>query len=423
MPRSIVELASLFEALPELPELDGVRAALAGVSRADDDRSWEASSDFATLERRVVGDDAMIQALAEARAAARQRLEEIHDRARSLVEAVFAGDRGTVYAETVALGEAAASEGCWTEAVACFEAAAAAAARMADAERGAFALRKLARVRWFGGELDAALVLYAQSRQTASAAGLREPALIAGIGAANIRLAQGRFQEAGDRYRSLLAECRPEDERRLGEIYNNLATVARELEQFEEAREWLHRAEPICTKLDSPADRAIWWNNVGMLYADRGDAARAHAAYAQALDQAPDPYSRCMVLDNMAELASRTGSTEQALTHARRAEDAALQARSDSALAEVYLRLGRIHQRAGHPDGVAFFEKALALCAGRVAPLVEARATFHYGLFRRQMGDAEAGASLLHRAARLFEEIGAEPELRRVEQELRSRPG
>ena len=93
----------------------------------------------------------------------------------------------------------------------------------------------------------------------------------------------------------------------------------------------------------------------------------------------------------------------------RRAEQHALAAASPRALAEVYIRLGRIFRLREDPNGVTFFEKALELCRRHAYPLLEAAACIEYASFRTALGDVDEARAYEQRAHELSAQHGTSP--------------
>jgi tetratricopeptide (TPR) repeat protein len=154
---------------------------------------------------------------------------------------------------------------------------------------------------------------------------------------------------------------------------------------------------------------------------NRGDLEMAEGILHQALTAAHSEFERAMVLDNLAELFIRRGNLSEAEALARSAEEAALRAGSPRALAEIYIRLGKVFRLRSDANGVTFFEKALEICRQRRYPHTEANAYLEYGLFRRLHGDIEEARIYFERARHLFADIGA-ARLQRVAEDQLAQP-
>src|SRR5690606_20530850 len=87
----------------------------------------------------------------------------------------------------------------------------------------------------------------------------------------------------------------------------------------------------------------------------------AQRAFEAALADSPSHHDTAMILDNLAELCLRTGDVDRAEAHARSAEDYAIAGASARALADIYIRLGRIMRARRDIHGIAFLEKAIQI--------------------------------------------------------------
>jgi tetratricopeptide (TPR) repeat protein len=404
----------LFEVLPEVPDLAPLREVLLGESRPDPTRIWSSSSAYATYDKRVLPAERVRAALERARESERQRVDRVYEAVGRVLGAAVAGEDGTVIAELVQLGEAAEAAERWDDAIIYLELAERLAAAHADRAQAALALRRLARAQLHVGEVEKAFQSYQRSGEQAAVAGDGAGAVIGRIGSGNVRSFQGRWTDAELHYREAYAACPPEERRLRAQVCLNLSQIVRERGLLDEAQRWLDEVVPVLDESASAADRAVLWNNVGLLCLARDQWDQAETAFRHALDVAPGHFARAMILDNVAELALRQGRLPEAASAARAAEEAALAAGSPRALAEVYTRLGRLARLRGEPDGVTFFEKALELCRRRPYPLLEARALLEYGLFRIALGDADEAAVYLDRSKQLFADIGAGEEFLRA---------
>src|SRR5690606_9811600 len=118
------------------------------------------------------------------------------------------------------------------------------------------------------------------------------------------------------------------------------------------------------------------------------------------------------ILDNLAELCLRTGDVDRAEAHARSAEDYAIAGASARALADIYIRLGRIMRARRDIHGIAFLEKAIQISQEDGYTLTEANACTEYALFRTMLGDTDEARGLRERAELLLARVSEREALR-----------
>ena len=402
-----LSLDRLLGALPEYPELGVLRDALLAASQPDPAHTWSSAGRYVTFDKRVIAPAALADALQGSRAAAHARLDRLYDAVDALVQALTAGDSADAAQHLLSLGELAEAEGAWPEAGASAERAASLAAEHRDTRTLSRALRRLARIRLGQGELTEAQRLYRQSAEQAAAVGDHEAEITALIGAGNAFALQGCWGPARVHYESALARtAEGGPPRQRAQVLINLAMIAHEERRYAEAADRLAEAESLQRNW-SDADRAGWCNVAGQVQLSRGALESARARFEEALHYAATAFDRAMVLDNLSEEALRRGALGEAEAWARRAEQQALAGGTPRALAEVYLRLGRIARLRGDGNGVTFFEKALELSRMQSFRSLEATVCCEYGAFRAALGESEEARSYLERGRMLFDEIGA----------------
>lgn len=401
-----VPLDRLLGTLPEYPELGVLRDALLAASELDPDHAWSSTSRYVTFDKRVVDVEAVTGALRSSRAAAHQRLDRLYAAVEAMLLAITTGDSADAAQHLLALGELAESEYAWPEAGASAERAASLAAEHRDAGTLARALRRLARVRLGQGELADAQRLYRQSAEQAAAIGDIESEITALLGAGNAFALQGCWGPARVHYEAALTRSDPGHVRLRAQVLINLAMIAHEERRYAEAADRLAEAETL-QRSWSGADRSGWCNVAGQVQLARGAHESARLRFEEALRHATTAFDRAMVMDNLSEEALRRGALADAESWARRAEQQALAGAAPRALAEVYLRLGRIARIRGDGNGVTFFEKALELCRTHSFRSLEATTCCEYGAFRAALGEHEEARSWLERGRLLFDELGA----------------
>ena len=403
---SEVTLDRLLGALPQQADLVPLREALLRASSADAARAWSRASSYATFDKRVLPADALRNVVAAAARAAHARIDALYDAIAEVLDFAARGDDVSAASRLIAIGEAAEAEDSMQSAVSYYEVAAVVSETLADRRVRVLALRRLARVSLTLGQIDEATNYYRNSCEQAQASADVEGQVIGLIGLGNVLIYQGRWAEAEQQYEQALSMTGDSFARMRGQIAINLATVQRERGQLDEAAAQLGQATELWAELHAN-DHSVWYNNRGLLSLARGEVDSAEAIFRQALETAGSDFDRAMVLDNLAELYVRQGRLSDAEAFARSAEEVALRAGSPRALAEIYMRLGKISRLRSDLNGVTFFEKALEICRERRYPLTEANAYLEYGIFRRTLGDTEEARSYLERARQLCAGIGA----------------
>ena len=406
MDEHVLSLDALFAILPDVPEAEEVRQRFLAASVPNPGMIWTNASAYSTYDKRVVPTADLNTLLHGAEQASLERVRRIYAILAEAVNALAQGDISRVAERLIQLGEQAASAERPVEAAAYFESAVRVTAALPIPHLKAFALRKLARARASTGDIDAASVLYRASHEQAAAANDHESQITSLIGLGNMFTVQGRWHEAGERYHDALTHASTARPQLRGQALINLSMVARETGDHEGAAAWLERAHGLWPEL-TPGDRSVWHNNEGLLHLARDEFEAAHTAFEAALEQADSDYDRAMICDNLAELLLRQERLDQAEAAGRRAETFALSAGSPRALAEVYVRLGKVFRLRGDANGVTFFEKALEICRERPYALIEAHAFFEYGLFRRVLGDVDEARSFLEQAQSRYSELGS----------------
>jgi tetratricopeptide (TPR) repeat protein len=391
MPRADLPLSLLLRALPDLPDFAVLRRAFLAASAVDPRAEWAGSRSYATFEQRVLPIGELTAALRSSYRDGMRRLTRIH---RALERAFqhVADDRGDdAVRELVTLGEAAERGDQWQDAVAFYQLAIDLCA---------------ARARLRAGQMIEAEAFYRASFGHAEAHDDRAGQVVALTGLGNIASLQGRWEIAATHYQNALQRTTPAHTQLRGQIHINLSMTARERREHPQAHNHLDQARSFWDDLTAD-DRAVWFNNLGLLHIALNQLDDAETALADALEQAPGHFDCAMIFDNFAEIATLRGQWARAELYARRAEEHALTVGSQRALADAYLRLGGLHRARRDANAVGFFEQAVEIARRGPFPVVEARAHHEYGLFRRDLGDLDDARGEFQRAITLFAEIGA----------------
>lgn len=390
----------LFQVLPRTAELAGLRASILAASTRSPVDPWRASAVYATIDNRVATDEALDSVFAAAEARSVAHVRRYHRGLREALRSAAAGHLPAGLGVLQQLGEEAVEGARWEESISYFSAVAHLAETLHAPDALVRAARRLGLAFLHLGQVSSATRWYERALAEARPLGDRQNLASAHIGLGHTFSVQGRWHAAERQYHDALRACQPEDRQLTGQIYVNLSMTARERGHAGEARNWLTAAAELWEAL-SAADRSVWHNNDGMLLLVHDELALANAAFQRALPLAPSHFDTAMILDNLAEIHLRLGELDDADAVARRAEEYAIASASIRALADIYLRLGRIARQRSDSNGVAFYEKALTLSREYGYALTEANVCLAYADFRAELGDTDEASGLRERAREL----------------------
>lgn len=406
MRQAELPLEVLFRVLPRTAELAPVRQAILAQAGEDPERKWRGSAAYATVDRRVIGQAAVDAVFQAAESQALDHVRKYHRVLRRALQGLADADPKAALTELMTLGEEAFGTARWEECVSYFSVAVEAAAIIGDATAETLAARRLGLSHLHLGDVPATLRWYQRCADLAHARNDVESVINAHIGRGHALCVVGRWHDAELQYRSAL-ELTEEASRLHAQVCTNLSMTAREQQRLDEARSWLDAAVQVWGDLVS-SDRSVWYNNAGLLHLAREEYDDASAMFERALALSPSHFDTAMILDNLAELHIRSDRLHEAEAYARRAEDFAIAAASPRALADVYLRLGRISRVRGDANGVAFFEKALELTREGGYIYTEAAVCLEYARFRQRTGDPDEAEGLRERGLQLLRDAGAD---------------
>jgi len=375
---------------------------------------------------------------------------------------LHAGEDAEAIPLLLTAGEKAERLCAWPEAARRFEQAAQAAGRAAppDGERSWAALLKAGEARGMAGEWERALDL---SRRALSASETPAKAARAWrqIGWARYQMRQ--FPEAMAAYRSGLERLRgAEQGEEEGRLFNNLAILhfeqgdtqeaeacyRRALDLFEasgdlkemanvtnnlailatlrgdipEAKGRYDRAGDLYARVGNLRGQARVCQNVGMLHADQEEWEEADASYLRGLDLAErvrDGLLTATLLLNRAEASLRAAGLGPAREMCLQALDR-FQAAGDSlGVADAFKTYGVICREEGDWDTATdCFERSISLHQEIGVPLGLAETLLESGILCRMRGASPEALDRLRRAERIFDDLGASGDLRRVREEI-----
>jgi tetratricopeptide (TPR) repeat protein len=405
-----IKVAELLATLPSVPALRSFMDLLVTRSVADPERRWSGSGELGTVGDRLVDPAGVRQGSGELATEEAERLAGLFQRAAAIVESVARRDWDAALTALLEQGLADESSGRASEAEAWFLAA----HRLAK-ERGLVtaprALRLAARAARQLGQLERAAERYEESWRQAEALGRGEDAIVAAIGRGNVDVDRGGWGEAKTWYERALAgigrEGPPKRER--WQVMQNLAIVARESGNLDEARAALLRAEKEGGDMNDPDAKVEVENGWGQLLIAEGDPRGAELHFREALRVASTPTARLAVTVNLGESLLLQGRSLEAGEKAREAEAEALAGSVTHRLPEVYRLLARVAHERGEGEAFVLLERALQLIGERGLPVYEEAVTREaLGELRMGEGEVALGLGELTGAAELYERVGAQ---------------
>jgi tetratricopeptide (TPR) repeat protein len=409
--------------LPEVDELELLRLKIIGAAVPDPGKTWDSSSAYATVDKRIVSAEEVDRAVQEAEESLRSYIASLYEGLRPIFRSYYAGHEDDAALRLVALGEQLESGGRLKGARQCYRSALALSLPLLEKGPQILALRRIGRVSLTLGEFQDAASHYERSAQLARDAGEVRGEVVARTGYANVLAWQGRWVEADRGYREALAILEAEDgphpsvER--AQLFNNLGNIDTWLERLDDAEAVLGQAQEMWRTLPpSPQDMAICWINTAHLREWQGRFGDARAAYEQAFEL-PVPHSlQSGIASDMAEMCLREGHVSQAEEWGRVAEEHAIRSGSAYMLGRMYQGRGNIARARRDEDGFTFFEKALEIAREKGYPFLEAETLRDYAELRRQTGGTEEAQAYLERAREIFHDLGAVRDLARVDAAL-----
>jgi putative nucleotidyltransferase with HDIG domain len=303
---------------------------------------------------------------------------------------------------------------CLPEAIACYEAAVAAAERAGERAVLAEALRRLAVVRRHRSEAASARALCQRSYDVARQAGSDLLAAEALNTLGGLHLSAGAPDDARRAFLEALElggssrELRARVEQNLGilanihgELHEAIARYERSLDAYRDCGD-----EHGC---------ALAYHNLGMVSADRGrlNAADCYFRESRALaERVGDVYLRGLCLVNHAEVDVMRQRFESARQQAEEALALFDQLGARSAKADAYRVIGMVYRETGRAVlAESRLRSAIELAVAAGAVLGEAEASRELALLYQAMGRNQEALRLLNTASRLFQRLDARVDL------------
>jgi putative nucleotidyltransferase with HDIG domain len=314
------------------------------------------------------------------------------------------------------LQEARAREraACLPEAIACYEAAVAAAERGGERALLAEALRRLAVVRRHRSETASARAMCQRSYEVARQAGDDLLAAEALNTLGGLHLSAGAPDDARGAFLEALAlggssrELRARVEQNLGILANIQGEVHEAISRYE-------RSLDAYRDCGDEHGCALAYHNLGMVSADRGrlNAADCYFRESRALaERTGDVYLRGLCLVNHAEVDVACQRFENARQKAEEALALFDQLGARSAKADAYRVIGMVYRETGRVVlAESRLRSAIDLAVAAGAVLGEAEASRELALLYQSMGRNQDALRLLSSASRLFQRLDARLDL------------
>lgn len=422
MPRSEATVEQLLRLLPAVDELEVLRLRLIGAAVPDPARTWDSSSAYSTVDKRLLTAADVERSLSAAGAAVREYVNLLHEGLIPVFRSYFEDDPAAAASHLISLGERHEQTGRAKGALQSYEAALTLSLPLADKRPQMLALRRLGRVALSLGEFRDAIKYYERSAQLARDSADVHAQVVAQTGFGNVAMFQGRWDEAERTYLAALALAENMDGAAMvterGQLFNNLGNICTRVGRFEEAEAWLSRALEVWKRVENPVDHVVCLLNLGHLREEQARLGDARGAYTTAIDLPAPASLKALVAADFADVCLAEGRVSEAEEMARVAEEHAISSGSPYTIGYMYKQRGNLARARGDEDGFTFFEKALQIAREKGYPTLEAETLLDYAELRRSAGGREEAEAYLDRARDVFQRIGAVVNLARAEAAL-----
>jgi len=412
--------------LPDVEDLAPLRGYVVALtsSRGTKREPWGAVEPNRTVGKRTFDSVALRAGVAQLLGRVRNRAAVLYDAAVDALESEQKGDLPQAVRALVRAGEYEEQGTRYAQAGAWYRQALGIAEQLRDRRPEMESLTHLGRLETARGYLDEGARAFQRSLALAEAASDPEHAAGACQGLGDVLFAQSQwvgaeawftrglqFAEANRALTATLSLSLGQTALRRGNVTVAAESIARALESFEAIGD---RAGVVRTLLAR-----------GLVEAAQGRVADVVATYREALNRVPvhdaDPVLELMVRLRLIEFLLDLDRLRDAEDEARRAENTAIAHQQRSALARVYVLMGKLRGRQRDENGFVFFEQAIELCrGGEPTGRLEADVYWEYARFRSGMGDATEARAYLERACELLEPFGDGAARERIEQELQA---
>ena len=410
--------------LPDLEALEPLRSLLVSISRPDERALWSSSGPYLTLGKRGVRPEELRHRIPQVFHRIAGHLEALYTAYVEALECQQRGDGVGVVQALLTAGRLEEGVGRVAQALEWYAVALRVSEALQDRHPEVETLQALGRA-CLGLGLHAEGARHYQRCLALAEAEFDPAAAISaceGLGKA----AQAQVEWAGAEAwyaRGLRLAEAAGDQRRIGGLLHELATLACRKGELAAAGDYLRRARGFFEPLTEALAMAQVLNTQGQLDVQLGRQQAAAAAYREALawlQRAPrEPSLESGIRLNLAKLQLEAGRFLEAEEELRRAEQLAIGENLMRRLVQIYTVLGALRGRQLDETGFVFFEQAIEL-SRTVEPssLAEAQVYEEYGLFQLRLGDRDTARAYLERARDMYESAGGATELEQVRKEL-----
>lgn len=397
--------------LPDVDELELLRLRIIGAAVPDPGKTWDSSSAYSTVDKRIVSADEVGRAVRDAEESLHAYVASLYQGLRPVFQAYFEQRHEDAARHLISLGEQLEGGGRLKGARQMYRSALSLSLPILDKCTQILALRRIGRVSLALGDFHEAAQHYERSAQLAGDAGDVRGEVAARTGTGNVLVWQGRWAEAERHYLEALelldgAEgAQPSLER--AQLLNNLGNITTRLQRLDEAESHLAQALADCRAVASSLDLAVCYIHLAHLREEQQRYGDARQFYEQALGLPVPPAVQCALATDLAELCLHEGHLSRAEEWGRASEEHAIRSGSAYTLGRMYQGRGNVACARGDEDGFIFFEKALEIAREKGYPFLEAETLRDYALLRRQTGGLEEAQAYLERAREIFASLGA----------------
>lgn len=410
--------------VPHSEEYLPLMNAIISASKADQDKLWSRSGEYATLSKRVLDAQALSEQVPVIAQRARERLEELFYLVVRAIQAQQSGNPAGAAEALIRAGEREENEHWLDKAEQLYQLALQIAENLRDNGPQILALRRLGRVTRSASRLTDAWEHYQRSYDLAVASMDLPGQVIACQGLGNLCDDRGQRALAREWYQrglTLAEELRRPD--LVWPFHTNLAALAIQDQAVDEAETLLERAREVIAATGNEAALIYWYNNQGLLALARDDAEAAERVYREGLARSESTFWEVRLRINLGRGLVEQGRLFEAAEQARLAEEIAIPNRLINFLVDVYLLLGAVARAQADEDGFVFFEQALEVCREQGLPQVRIAGVHHeYGRFFQACDRFAEAAGHLEHAREMYRELKLPVEEARVEEDLAKLP-